>query len=499
MNMYLETENPQTASVAAMPSLRPRSRVVQWFLRTPLRRVGAFRIFRGGGVKDGGRAPRYLILALMCLIGLWGLIGAYVTLAPKKFTSEVSLILPGAGSAASINLSDIGQASSSAASPYSGSSISPTVTYKRLLSANRVLADAASQLGIEQRALGSPTIRLVDETALILFEMTAATPEDAQKRANVLLGAFLTELDRLRQDEIWRRSASAQAPIAEYEADVQKIREKISQLQMESGLVSVEHYDALVADTIEMRGQVRTTQAAFRHAADEAMALMAALNVDPKLAGLTLRLHADTEFQELAQTVSRFAAELSAAQGKYGDRHPQVVAMSNALGGARGRLYARASAVTGLDRQTIDRSIDLSPAGERGALLAAFVNAAAKRDGLAGELSALESSLRLREAEVQRLMTLAASLDDLNRDYQVAEAVFTSALARTDTNKADIYASYPLVQVLEDASLPSEPSSPKKLIAIAAGIGATFCLIIAMTLAWVRRPLIDKLVGAAKR
>lgn len=126
------------------------------------------------------------------------------------------------------------------------------------------------------------------------------------------------------------------------------------------------------------------------------------------------------------------------------------------------------------------------------------MNATAKRDGLAAELAALEASLVQREADVQRLMAPAAALDDLNRDYQVAEAVFTSALARTDTTKADVYASYPLVQVLEDASLPDRPSSPKKLIAIAAGIAATLCLIVAVTLAWVRRPLIDKLTGAAK-
>ena len=325
--------------------------------------AGAGRILRGGTLKDAGRLPRYALVSGLCLLGPWGAIGAYVTLAPKSYTSEVSLILPGAGSAASINLSDIGQASSSASSPYSGSSISPTVTYKRLLSANRVVQAAAASVGIDQRVFGSPRINLVDETSLIMFEVKAGTAEASQLHANALLNSFLAELDRLRTDEIARRAESVQAPIAEYEDDVRKIRQQISKLQAESGLASVAQYEALLADTMALRGEVLKTRAAYQHAADQASALMVSLNIDPKLAGLTLRLHADTEFQELAQTVSTFAAELAAAQGKYGDRHPKVVAARNALGGARSRLYARASLVTGLDREVMDKSIDLSPDG----------------------------------------------------------------------------------------------------------------------------------------
>jgi len=88
----------------------------------------------------------------------------------------------------------------------------------------------------------------------------------------------------------------------------------------------------------------------------------------------------------------------------------------------------------------------------------------------------------------------AARLDDLTRDYQVAETVFSSALARANTTKADVYASYPLVQVLADASLPQSPTSPQPVIAIAAGIAATLMIVIGLLLAWARRPLIDKLL-----
>ena len=82
-------------------------------------------------------------------------------------------------------------------------------------------------------------------------------------------------------------------------------------------------------------------------------------------------------------------------------------------------------------------------------------------------------------------------------DYQVAEAVFASALARTDTSKAEVYASYPLVQVLADASLPESASSPRPKIALAAGVAATLMVVMALALTWLRRPLITRLLDKA--
>ena len=106
-------------------------------------------------------------------------------------------------------------------------------------------------------------------------------------------------------------------------------------------------------------------------------------------------------------------------------------------------------------------------------------------------------SARLATAEKRRLDLIepAARLEDLQRDFSVAEAVFASAMARTQTNKADLFASYPLVQVLADPSLPDAPSSPKRKLALAAGIAANFFLFIGLLMGWMRRPLIDKLLA----
>jgi uncharacterized protein involved in exopolysaccharide biosynthesis len=88
----------------------------------------------------------------------------------------------------------------------------------------------------------------------------------------------------------------------------------------------------------------------------------------------------------------------------------------------------------------------------------------------------------------------AAQLQDLERDFSVAEAVFASAIARAQSSKSDVYASYPLVQVLENPSLADRPSSPNRKLAIAAGIAATLMMLMALAMGWVRLALISRLL-----
>ena len=76
--------------------------------------------------------------------------------------------------------------------------------------------------------------------------------------------------------------------------------------------------------------------------------------------------------------------------------------------------------------------------------------------------------------------------------------MFATAIARTQSTKSDVYASYPLVQVLENPSLPDRPSSPNRKLAIAAGGAATIMMLLGLTLGWIRSALIGRLVGLRK-
>lgn len=457
-------------------------------------RPNTARVFRGGRVADFGRLPRYLVIFGLTAGAVWTPISAYVRYTPPSFTSDVSLILPGSGAQASVNLADLGQASSSAASAFSSSRVSPTETYKRLLAANRTLERAAAALDTPMGALGEPKIQLVDETSLIHFAMVGGSPEEAQARAAMVLNVFLDEIEILRRDEMASREASAQEAIAGYEDAVDDLRVRIATLQAESGLVSFSHYEDLVKERDELITKLDGA-AADRRAVDAQMiSLQRKLGVSPELAASNLRLHADPEYQELARSLSENRAKLALAQGRFGPRHPQVTNAVQKLSGTEAQLRARGTRVLGDDIMAKSGTLDIAPDPARASLLAELVELAGLCENLASAEETLTAQREAADARIQVLAPLASRLDDLSRDYQVAETVFSSALARVDTTKSDIYASYPLVQVLADASLPIKPTSPKPMIAIAAGIAATLMLLMGLILAWVRRPLIDKLL-----
>lgn len=467
----------------------PQRRHVPPVIRTPLRQMSLKRLFLGGRPADLGRLPRYAGIFLLGSAAIWAPITGYLKTAPLKFSSHMSLILPGSGASASVNLNDIGQASSFASSAFASNSISPTETYKRLLGAGRILDDAADRHGLSRGAFGEPKIRLVDQTAFIHVEITGDSPGDAQGRNAALLAAFFDEIDRLRADELDTREDGGLAAIREYQASVAATRDEIEALQRETGLRSATQYDSLVQDLDSLRVEVDRLSTQMERAEGAVQRLEARLGTDAERAALILRVNADSTYLALLETMSAAAADLADARSRYGAQHPRVQGAQAAHDAARAEAAELVATITG-NRIDLERASN----GGRTDLLTDLVRQDSERRGIAAELAELTAQLDTQTARLDALAPAAARLEDMQRDFDVAEAVFASAIARSQSTKSDIYASYPLVQVLEDPTLPDAPSSPKRKLALAAGIAATFMLFMGLLLGWLRKPLIEKLL-----
>ncbi|PPB80701.1 uncharacterized protein involved in exopolysaccharide biosynthesis [Albidovulum inexpectatum] len=477
------------------PVLTPRRRGLLW--RMPLRHLSLRRVLMGGRLGDGGRLPRYAAVFLLGVAAIWVPILTYLKTAPVRYTSSMSLILPGSGVSASVNLDDIGQATSYSNSAFASNAVSPTETYKRLISANRILAAAAASLGIDTRDLGAPRITLVDQTGLIHVQMTGETPEDAQARLNAVMQAFYAELDRLRADETQSRASGGDGAIEEYRASVQRTRAAITELQKRTGLLSIDQYDAMVAENDRLRAEVEGLRASLEQQEEIVQSLSDRLGLTADQAAAALKLFADAEYLAIVRQMSDSAATLAQLDARHGPNHPQVERARAAYYNERTKALTRAVFLTGLPEMILGR-IDLAPDGARAELLAELVRHESLRAGLQAQWQEQSARLERETARLRELAPLAAKLQDLQRDFAVAEAVFASAIARSQSTKSDPYGSYPLVQVLEDPSLPDEPSSPRPKLAVAAGIAATVLMLIGLVLGWIRGPLIGWLLAKGR-
>lgn len=451
------------------------------------------RIMMGGRLGDIKRMPRYVATALLGATLIWAPLLGYLNTAPLSYRSTTSLILPGSGASASMNLNGIGQASSFANSAFASNAVSPTETYKRLLGADRILDAAAGALDLTRVEIGAPRIRLVDQTSLIHVEMTGRSPADAQAKGDALLRAFFAEVDALREDEVSTREDRGLLAIEDYRRSVAETRRRITQLQTDSELMSVEQYDRLVDRHLKLETLILDRRAGLSERRASLLALEAQLGLDAKAAAATLKLFADSGYLAVIDEKASHEVALSDANARYGSEHPKVQQARKARDSAADIALRLAMSVTGMDAATL-ASLDLAPDGARAELLSDLVLKQVELSAAETELATLNTQFEDGQAEIDRLSGAASDLQDLERDFSVAEAIFASAIARSETGKSDVYASYPLVQVLENPSLPDRPSSPNRKLAYLAGIAATMMLFFGLSLGWIRLALISKLL-----
>lgn len=449
-------------------------------------------------VRDGmpsfGRYRRYARALLPPVIAIWALAAAYLFLAPVKYTSQMTLILPGSGIGVSMNVDQIGQASAVSNSAFSSPTLSPTENYKRLLMADITRRHAAELAKMPAAKFPEPVVKLTDQTNLIDVSLDGPTPQAAKERTEALRRAFLDDLNRLRADEAAEREKVDQVEIERLQLKAHESQARLLAFQNRSGLVSTEQFNARVSGLAALHDRQRQAMAQLSQERASATRLAHALEAGVDTARMAMVLKADPQFQGLLLRYATLATQLSEKTGTLGNRHATVLALAAQTSALRESLVRRGSAISGLDRTQILQFADLSVSDGRSQLFQSLVSQDSQAAGTDAAVGEMERQIS-QEADATAKMTQDAStLADLNRDLRVADAVLSSALARLDTNKSDPFASYPLVQTLEAPSLPVKKTSPSPLLAIAGALGGTILLSIGFGLAWIRQPIIQRLL-----
>ncbi len=450
------------------------------------------RLIRGGAVASRDRRySRTFIAGAFCI---WGFAIAYLVLIPKSYTSSFTFILPGTGVGSSVNLQSLGQASTLSASAYSTPDVSPTENYRKMLLSHRVLKATAASVGLAETSFPAPKIELAEQTKLIIVSLQAPSAKLAQERTEALRSTFLSTLDSLRNEEIATRDASTMDMMQNYRSTLDKARNGLIKQQVKTGLVSLEQYNSMVAGLDHLRESLRDIEVKVAQAHGGVVALMHTLNTTPDDADLAMMLRSDPIFQTALEQLSKDDSDIAGLYGTRGEANAKLADLLAARNSLAAALLQRSAELTGKRRSNILRMPDLSLHEERAQLFARLINDIADQASYEGMRNRVQSQIDSEGTRVMALAQDASRLDGLKGDVQVAEAVFSSALARVGTSKADFFASYPLVQTLELPILPEHPSSPSKGLALAGAFGATVFLTLALVMTWLRTELLRKLL-----
>ena len=443
---------------------------------------------------DKPRWARYIFVGLAGFMVIWAMVAAYVLSSPT-YSSKFSFVLPGKGVNTKVNLQSIGEASTSSSSPFGTRGINPRVNYKEILVSDLVVRRAAEVHGIEARDFGKPVVKLVDETAIIHVDNKAGSPQAAQEKSEALIKAFNERIEELRMDEMESREEGIRRALAVYQQRLDDAQDALLEHKQNSQYVSARQYEELTMRLERIKEDQVRSLAERKNISGYVQQLSINLGITPTMAANAFMLQADAQFAMNLKDYQEAAANLAVYRSKWGNAHPAIVKEASKQDATLDAMRKRSVELIGVQDLNVLRLINLTNSAERGNLFQDLLTNFAKAKGLEDKIELQRQAINMHIEKLKRYAREAAELENLERNYEIAEAVYTSAVTQIDTSKSDVFASYPLVQVLAAPALPTRPVSPNKPLAIIGGMMGSLMTLFGLFLLWKRKQLIQQILS----
>jgi uncharacterized protein involved in exopolysaccharide biosynthesis len=435
----------------------------------------------------------YLILTLCCYLLIASIVMLYLDKTPV-YKSELELVLPGTGASSTVSIDNVGQVVSQTSAPFSSRGFNLRVNYKEMLLSRGVLFLASEKTAMTSADFGQPKITLTEQTSILAISITGKSAAQANRKAWALYESLQQELKRLRIDEVSRRDLSIQSVLDEYRVKLNQARANVTEFQQRSFLVSLVQFELLVNSLQSLKEKQIYLHAQVKNLANYSHGLSQNLGVSSDLAGKAFILQSDVEFRGLLKELDASTALLSEYQSRWGKGHPKVIAEQLRYNAAKKSLLNRSNEIAGPHAANSFTSLDLELNPKRAQMFADLIEASALHAGIKAELGDLKRTELQLSDQLKLYARESAVLDRLQKEFDLAEAIFTSAAARIEAGKADVFASYPVIQVLTTPSIPSEIDSPITALGLVAGAVGIIFITSGATVLCNRRRIIKRLL-----
>jgi uncharacterized protein involved in exopolysaccharide biosynthesis len=437
---------------------------------------------------DPRRWGRYVVVSIGANFLIWAAALGYLKVAKVIYTCEWSLILPGAGAGSNLSLENIGSVASSVSSPFGGSSsIDPKSNYKAIAESFTVRATAAKKVHLSVEEFGEAKIKSVDQTSVMQFAITGSTRKQAQQKAIALNEALAERIDQLRFDEIVRRENGFKRAIADGRKKLEQAQRALLVYKTKTGITSSNQSQDLATIVGALRKDQVEVLAQRNRASRRRQQLGQNLKLTPQEAVDAFTLQVDPLFLQSMKEYNEAESSLTIYRSKWGENHPEVIKEAARQRVTRDALIRQSQTLLRrrVDEKTLQRLN--AGSGNRASLMQDLVTSKAEEEGLTGQNQELTEQMSKFKKELSTLSRQQATLESLQRDLQIAEAVFSSTLGKIDVGKTDIFASYPLVQSLIEPGLPEVPSGPKKSLVLVGSAASSFVTTAGLILLWLRQ------------
>jgi DNA-binding NarL/FixJ family response regulator/uncharacterized protein involved in exopolysaccharide biosynthesis len=433
-------------------------------------------------------------------LGIW-LIGnlllsiaalAYLKFKAPIYSSEWAISLPVGTSSTNVNLPEIGNAYSQTDSPFSNIQVSdPRENYKFLAETKEVRETAARQLNIPVTELGKPRIKIVHNTTLMEFAIEGKTPQEAYDKALAFQNALEVRLNQLREKEMGQQNWQLQATLDSSKRQLQEAHKRLSEYKARAPVSSREQLQNLSTNIEDLRRKKAEALAQLQQTNASLTELSVNLGLSAQEAADAFVLQSDPLFQQYSADYSRLNAELVNLESKFSSANPAVIAKQAEKNESLSALLRRGQTLlkkpvsqTVLEQLSLNNNNSFN--SNKATLLQELVSLQTQQKGLQNQAQELGKQIQNLENRLSSLSPQESTLANLNRDVQIAEAVFSSTMTKLDLSKLDIFASYPRIQIVTEPNMPEEPSSPKTKFVLLGSFMSSFFLGTGLLLLWWR-------------
>ncbi|MDJ0726763.1 MAG: hypothetical protein QNJ38_16785 [Prochloraceae cyanobacterium] len=439
------------------------------------------------------RILKYLAIGITCNGAIWLLAISYLKNTPSTYTSQLILNVTSGGPQVNVNLPNIGQAATSSSSAF-GSSSDPRENYKLIGLTSKVLNQSAEALEMSKEKFGEPKIKIINNTTMMMVEIGAQDPEIAREKAKVFYQTLTSKVEELRLAEFKERDKVSQTTLEAAEIKLTKAQERLSNYKVNSQLNSSEQIKILIDNIEALRIEKANTIVARREISQKQQSLSHLIQVSAAEAAEALTLQTDRQFQEYLQEYTQASTKLNALQTNRGPNYPDVVATRKKQEVALNALLKRGQIILNktLKKLDLERLVldNINGSGiKRSELFQELIKLNAESSAIAAKAIALSRELSKLETRLLVLTPQESVLESLQKDVQIAEAVFASTLTKIDLSRNDPFNSFPLIQIIEEPTLPEDPTSPKPKLVLAGAFLGSLLISSGLTLIWWRESL----------
>lgn len=418
-----------------------------------------------------------------------------ITATPRVWTASAQMILPDRTTDLDANLGTLGSLKN--ADPNFSSQVNPLKVQASILTSDALLERVWASDPERNTNTAKPRgygkffkITPQEQSTIIALEVMGSSPDIARQRVTVLTQAYQQRLNELRQANSSAREEFSEKELTKARENLNQTQQALAQFQKASGLVNSEEQTRGIVNTLATLTTVHAeAMAQAQSSRSQVIALSARLNATPDKAVRSLGLGENQDYQYVRRQLAEIEAKLLVARESYTDQHPLV----KDLLGQRQKLQIQLQQYIAQAAGKVGVDPTVTTTGEgRATLIQQLILAESEAAAQQQKATQLQKQIDQLKVTLGALPANQARLQELQRQYDVAEGVYKGLIAQVKQSNIDAFNAYPNVQVLDPPSVDLKPSSPKKsLVAINAFLASVIGSVALLLLLEARNPLLS--------